>query len=45
MFEVDDSLETVFTGNSYPDTVVITVKNDACFEAGSDLGDTLGTPC
>lgn len=38
-------MNTVFTDNSYPNTTVVSVKNDACFESGSDLGDDVGTPC
>lgn len=44
-FEVDNSLDTIFTGNTFPETAVVEVKNGACFVAGSDLGDTIGTPC
>eukprot|EP00752_Nemacystus_decipiens_P011709 g10390.t1 len=44
-FEVDNSHDTIFTGNSFPETAVVEVKNSACFVAGSDLGDDVGTPC
>ena len=43
--EVDNSLDTIFTGNTIPETAVVDVKNGACFASGSDLGDQVGTPC
>lgn len=45
-FEVDNSTEITFKDNTYPETVLITIKNNACFVAGSQLGDAVnGTLC
>ncbi len=45
-FEVDNSTEITFKDNNYPETVFISVKNNACFVEGSQLGDAAdGTIC
>lgn len=45
-FEVDNSTEITFEDNDYPETVLITIKNNACFEEDSQLGTAAdGTIC